>query len=108
MAPSFLCECHINMSPRNLNLDAGQSACAALLMSQLFHADDGSHRDIYTGSKTISRSPIPPKKFDRNGSFRPEWTIGFCRVVTCHLNIRHAESNQRLMKCSESQDISSG
>ena len=62
MAPSFLCECHINMSPRNLNLDAGQSACAALLMSQLFHADDGSHRDIYTGSKTISRSPIPPKK----------------------------------------------
>jgi hypothetical protein len=69
--------------------------------------------------------PGPEERFDFNGSFRPEWSIGFCRVplirfhhrhflldsgtlVISQVNIRHAESNQRPMKRSKSEEISSG
>jgi hypothetical protein len=80
MAPSFLCECHINMSPRKTKSIFRPIRLAALLMSQLFQADDGSDHDIYTGSKTATSSPgshvqlhfqkrIPPKRFKGLSTF---------------------------------------
>jgi len=85
MAPSFLCECHINMSPRKTKSIFRPIRLAALLMSQLFQADDGSDHDIYTGSKTaasssgshvhgnsISRSESPQKD---SKAFRLSWQL---------------------------------